>query len=172
MGFEWFKRLFAAPPVVDEFSAVRSGKMHLRGQVKGGPQQLRSPVKGIPCVAFFYKAWYPTQGRTGVIERMLKTAEVYAPMFFLEMAGGSVRVLPEKTGSFDAAQHRELQSGGYQGFRASDQAIKIGEKISIEGRVQRDSDGWFIRPKEIHLVKESDLPKKPLRSTRKKTHRK
>jgi len=170
-------KLFASSnPPTEALAEVRSGRARLAGTARAGADVLSSPIKGIQSVAFFYRAFYSVQGRTGWAERTLKRAEVYAPEFVLEMRGGTVRVKPKKPGAFSGEEHREISSGGLPRFKAEEQVVRPGDRVTISGRVFQDTDGFFIRPTQIELIatKRSQRPATgaPGKKKRLKTKRK
>ena len=159
MGFDWIKRIAGDKPEIDNVDEISGGTQRLRGTVKCGPETVSSPVKNVPCAAFYYYASYKVQGRTGPAERLLKSCELYSPMFFLEMKGGSVRVLSKKKGEpFDNARHRALKAGAPPRAEFLEQLVRDGTQLSIKGKVSKDDEGWFISPKVVTLLE--DQPKK------------
>ena len=165
------KQLFESKEPVTDFAEVRKGRMRLKGKVKAGPESVRSPIKSIPCVAFFYRAWYNVRGRTGAVERILGAAEVYAPVFYIEMKGGALRVTPKKTGSFSAAEHREIVGRRVSGLQTTEQIIKHGSTIGIDGKVVRTADGLCLIPSKIQLIEEDKRKKRGKKKQRPKRRR-
>ena len=152
---DWIKRIAGDKPEIDSIDDISSGTMRLRGTVKCGPETVSSPVKNVPCAAFYYHASYKIQGRTGPAERILKTCQLYSPLFFLEMKGGSVRVLSKRQGEvFDNAEHRALKAGAPPRAEFLEQLVRDGTRLLIKGKVKKDDEGWFIRPKVVALLED------------------
>jgi len=82
MKLDWIRRIVQPKPAVAELTSVRRGTQHVKGVVKSGPELLRSPYKGVSCVAFFCRAYYQVQGRTGMTETNLKAIGAHTPVFF------------------------------------------------------------------------------------------
>lgn len=168
MGFASILKWLAPLEPVDDYQMLQPGRSHIRGTIQGGLQLLTSPIESIPCVAFFYRAWYMAAGRMGFVQRELKSVEVYAPEFYLDMGGGRVRVIHKTPGSFDTAEHLDLQTRGFQGLKQTEQPLKPDDRISILGPLRKDGEEWTIVPKEIRVVeikppKKSSKKKKKLR---------
>jgi hypothetical protein len=169
MALDFLKNLFRPSPDVAQLAGVHAGTMALVGKVKAGPESVRSPVKGVPCVAFHYRAFYFVQGRTGLAERSLKSLEVHAPAYFLELEGGSVKVAGKKSEPFSNIDHREIAGHGFQNFRAEEQVVRSGARVRIKGRVWRDGDSWVIEPRQVALLGEPESPAEALRAARRRT---
>ena len=179
MKLDWLKNMAGGKPETEDFDDLSTGTAQLRGTVKHGPETVNSPVANVPCAAFYYHAAYPVQGRTGLAERVLKTCEFYSPQFFLEINGGSVRVLSKSKGEpFDNQGHRALKAGAPPRTEFLEQLVRNGTQLSIKGKVGQDDEGWYIRPKVVTLLE--DPPKKkalqrtpqPKKSQRKKNQAK
>jgi len=170
MVLDFLKRIFASPEPVTALEDVGTGKQILRGVVKQDGDLVRSPLKGVTCVAFYYRAYYKAQARGKYVDRVIKDAEVYAPRFAIELQGGVVAVVPRKTGSFDTAEHRAVMGRGFTGFQAHEQVIRPGDRVAIRGRVSRDGEGFRIRPEQIDMLGSAgdDLP---VRTGKKRRHR-
>ena len=164
MSMDWIKRIAGDKPEIDNVDEISSGTQRLRGTVKCGPETVSSPVKNVPCAAFYYYASYKVQGRTGPSERLLKSCELYSPVFFLEMNGGFVRVLSKKKGEpFDNAGHRALKAGAPPRAEFLEQLVRNGTQLSIKGKVSKDDEGWFISPKVVTLLEEPPKKKPQVR---------
>jgi hypothetical protein len=168
MVLELLKKLFGGKTEIKEFSALRAGGAVVHGTVKGGEELVRSPLKGLTCVAFYYRAAYKAQARGKTVDRVVKEAEVYAPAFSLAMEGGELRVLPPKSASFDAAEHRQLMGGRFPGFQATEQLIRPGSRVKLHGTVVKDGDGFFLRLKQIDLPKDGEGEAGPYRRPEKR----
>ncbi|MBN1770002.1 MAG: hypothetical protein JXB32_01980 [Deltaproteobacteria bacterium] len=172
MVLDLLRRLFGGGKEITSFEELRPGKAVLRGTIKAGDEQVRSPLKGLGCVAYYYKASYKAQARGKWVERVVKDAEVYAPSFGLALEGGTIRVLPPRGVPLDPQEHRQLQARGFPGFQATEQLIRPGTLVKLEGSVQRDGEGFVLRLRRIDLVPEAEQQagpyKRPERRRRKK----
>ncbi|MBI5501502.1 MAG: hypothetical protein HY907_14750 [Deltaproteobacteria bacterium] len=153
MVIELLRRIFGGKQDVAEFEKLRSGRVVAHGTIKGGNELVRSPLKGLTCVAFYYRAAYKAQARGKTVDRVVKEAEVYAPAFALAMEGGTLPVVPPKSAAFDAAEHRQLM-GRFPGFHATEQLIRPGARVKLHGTVVRDGDGFVLRLRQIDLPQE------------------
>lgn len=176
MVWKLLKRVFSPPREVRALSDVNPGKAVLRGTIRALGDTVRSPVKGLSCVAFYYRAFYKAQSRGRWVDRVIKEAEVYAPRFLIEMDGGIVTVVPRRTGSFTPEQHREVQRMGLQGLRITEQVIRPGDRVRIRGRVRSSGDAFEIEPVQIDMLgaeEESRGPaaRPPTKKKRKKRQR-
>jgi hypothetical protein len=153
---------------------VRPGRAVLQGTIKAAEEQVRSPLKSLTCVAYYYRAWYKAQARGKWVERVVKESEVYAPSFYLAMQGGDLLVRAPASGkAMDAAKHRELMGRGFHGFQASEQIIRAGSKVTLRGRVVREGDVLCLRLRQIDLAPEAEEEGGPYRRPerrRKKRH--
>jgi hypothetical protein len=149
-------RIFGGKRDVAEFSALRPGRVIAHGTIKGGDELVRSPLKGLSCVAFYYRAFYKAQARGKWVDRVMREAEVYAPAFALQMEGGVLRVLPPKSAKFEASEHRELLGRGFKGFQASEQVIRPGSRVKLHGLVVRDGESFVLRLTRIDLPGEEE----------------
>jgi hypothetical protein len=166
------RRLFGGRKEVASFAELRPGKAVLRGTIKAGDEQVRSPLKGLSCVAYYYRAAYKAQARGKWVERVLKDAEVYAPSFQLTLEGGTIRVVPPRSAPFDPQEHRQFQGRGFPGFQATEQLIRAGTTVKLEGSVRRDGEEFVLHLQRIDLVTEEEQQagpyKRPERRRRKK----
>jgi len=155
------KRLWYGPPLIKSAEEMAAGKAVVEGVAAASGETLISPLTATPCVAYKYKAVYLTPSRTqGVAERLLKEAEVYAPVFELKIEGGNVKVVPETPGEFDRAEHQKLQSGGFRGFKVDEVLIRPGQRIRVMGTLSREGegeDGFVLHLRKIELVEETPL---------------
>jgi len=164
--------IFGGKQDIADFSALRVGRAVAHGTIKGGTDQVRSPLKGLSCVAFYYRAWYKAQARGKWVERVVKEAEVYAPSFGLEMEGGVLRVVPPKSVPFEAAEHRALLGRGFTGFQATEQVIRPGSRVKLHGTVSKDADGFYLRLKQIDLPKSDEEEGGPYKRPERRRRRK
>jgi len=156
MVLELLKRWFGGGKEIVSSDDLRPGKAVLRGTVKAGEEQVRSPLKGLTCVAYYYRAWYKAQARGKWVERVMKDAEVYAPWFGLALEGGEVRVQPPRSAPFDPQEHRQLMARGFPGFQAAEQVIRPGTKVKLRGNLRRDGGTWVLRLRRIDLIPDED----------------
>ena len=172
MVFDLLRRLFGGNKEIDSFDELRPGKAVLRGTIKAGDEQVRSPLKGLSCVAYYYRAAYKAQARGKWVERVVKDAEVYAPSFALLLDGGTIRVVPPRGVPLDPQEHRQLQARGFPGFQATEQLIRPGSVVKLEGNVHREGEELVLRLRRIVLVPEVEQQagpyKRPERRRRKK----
>ncbi|MBI5486072.1 MAG: hypothetical protein HY905_01930 [Deltaproteobacteria bacterium] len=170
MVIDLLRRIFGGKQDVAEYEKLRPGRVVAHGTIKGGEELVRSPLKSLTCVAFYYRAWYKAQARGKTVDRVVKEAEVYAPAFELAMEGGTLRVAPPKSRSFDAAEHRQLM-GRFPGFQATEQLIRPGARVKLHGSVARDGDGFVLRLKQIDLPKDEGEEGGPYRRPEKRRKR-
>ncbi|MFH1437740.1 MAG: hypothetical protein ABIJ56_18680 [Pseudomonadota bacterium] len=151
-----FKRLWYGPPLVTNADELVKGTVIIEGTVGDSKESLVSPLTKSNCIAFKYRATYRTPSRTqGVVERLLKDVEVYSPEFQMSLDGGSIKVVPTAQGEFDAAQHQELQSGGFAGFKAEEFLIRRGTKVRARGKLSRgEADGFVLRLQEMEILEQ------------------
>ena len=171
MVLDLLRRLFGGKKDIADFSALRPGTAVLHGTVKGGDELVRSPLKGLTCVAFYYRACYKAQARGKTVDRVVKEAEVYAPAFSLAMEGGTLRVVPPRSDTFDAAEHRQLMGGRFPGFQATEQLIRPGSRVKLHGTVSKDGEGFLLRLKQIDLPKDDEAEGGPYRRPAKRRRR-
>lgn len=170
MVWDLLKRVFASPGPVTAFDDVQPGKAILRGVVRADGESVRSPIKGMSCLAFYYRASQRMPARGKMVDRVVKDAEVYAPRFAIELEGGTVAVVPSKPGTFDTAGHREVMAVAAPGTQTTEQIIKPGDRVAIHGTVSRDGDGYRIRPVQIDMLGAAEEPR-PGRPAKKKRRR-
>lgn len=173
MVLELFRRLFGRQEV-DDYGRLRPGRAAVRGTIRGGDDLVRSPLKGLTCVAFYYRAVYAAQARGKTVDRVVKEAEVYAPSFSLAMEGGVLRVVAPRSAPFTAAEHRELLGGGLRGLQTTEQVIRPGSRVRLHGRVVREGDGLVLHLRQIDLLPTEETEAGPYRRPppRKKRRRK
>lgn len=139
------KRFFAAPAVYGRFADLAPGRVILEGDVRTGERgTLSSPLKGAPCVAFFYTARYQSPSRGGALTlRPLRAVEGFHP-FGLELDGGRVEAVPRTPGSFTQADHQALAANGYPGFTAEEELVGPRARVQVHGVLKRDGDTWTL----------------------------
>jgi hypothetical protein len=172
MVLELLKRWFGGGKELVSYDELRPGKAVLRGTVKAGEEQVRSPLKGLSCVAYYYRAWYKAQARGKWVERVVKDAEVYAPSFVLALDGGEVRVQSPRSAPFDPQEHRQLLARGFTGFQATEQVIRAGTKVKLTGNVHRDGEKWVLRLRRIDLIPEEEQAAGPYKRPERRRRRK
>ncbi|MDI7269641.1 MAG: hypothetical protein QME96_16760 [Myxococcota bacterium] len=169
MPWDLLRRIFGPLPVVTSLDAVRPGRSMLVGTVKADGDLVRSPLKGLSCVAYYYRASYDAQTRGQKLERVVKQAEVYAPRFALEMEGGTLAVVPAKPGSFDPAEHRRLTGSGMPGLRVVEQIIRPGDRVRIRGVVRVRDGRPAVSPAEIVILGADEHgPRRPPRTAKRR----
>ena len=172
MMLDLLRRIFGRKRAVEVFGELQPGRVIAHGTTKAGETQVRSPLKGLTCVAFYYRAWYKAQARGKWVERVVKEAEVYAPSFNLEMEGGVLRVVPPKSAPFDAQEHRALLGRGFQGFQANEQLIRAGSKVALHGAIVKDAEGLVLKLTQIDLPKSEEEEGGPYRRPEKRRRKK
>jgi hypothetical protein len=142
---------FKDPEPTEKFADVVPGVNVVDGIAKVD-EPLRSPVRGQNCVAFFYRSFFViTGGRAPAIHK-LKQAEVYAP-FTLEMAGGSLEVVPAKPGKWEDGTHQRLQKEYQKGFQGTEEVIMPGAKVRLKGKVKEVGGQKVLKMKEMTVLK-------------------
>jgi hypothetical protein len=172
MVLQLFKRLFAPPPVVRKTAELRPGSACLEGVLVAGPDQVRSITKNVPCVAFYYHAFYKAQARGKWVERVLKDVDVYSQEFSLKLEDGVVPVTPPKGGTVDMDEHRSYQGGRFPGFEVKEQLLRAGARVRLHGRVVREDGGFRLRLDKIELLPEVDEGPQPYRRPPKRRRKK
>ncbi len=158
------KKLFEPTPEFTSTGELRLGRVVLRGRALAGPEVLHSPIHGKTCLAFFYRATYQVPSRGSWIRRLFRQAEVYSPMFYLELEDGRVVVVPRKTDQMSAEDHHEIRARNLHGLEAAEQLICSGDHVRINGKLLARGDGMVLEPRSIELL--PPLPKKrPKRRT-------
>lgn len=156
-----FKRIWYGPPVVQRFEELAAGKAIVEGTAAAGAVEdmIISPLTGSTCVAYHYRATYRAASRTqGVVERVLKDIQVYAPAFALKLEGGTLRVVPAESGTFDKEEHRQLQTGSLAGFSAKEQIITPGARVRAKGTVRKEGDeGFVLSLKTLEIIPEEPM---------------
>jgi len=172
MVLDLLLRIFGPKRDVETFGELRPGRVIAHGTVKAGETLVRSPLKGLTCVAFYYRAYYKAQARGKAVDRVVKEAEVYAPSFSLEMEGGVLRVVPPKSAAFDAQEHRALLGRGFHGFQATEQLIRPGSRVALHGAIVRDAEGFVLKLTQIDLPKSEEEEGGPYRRPEKRRRKK
>ncbi len=144
---------------VSRFDELEEGRAAADGVVRVGEAgEILSPVNSRPCVAFYYNAFAITgSGRGGFIPRKIRSAEVYGP-FVLEMEGGRVLAVPEKSDAFAGEDHRALSGQGHENFRATEDLIALGAKVRLWGRVRREGDEVVLRYRKVEVLSRALVP--------------
>jgi hypothetical protein len=133
------------PKPVSTLSDLEPGRAIIEGIARAGEEgTLVSPVRGQPCLAFYYRAFHVVGSRSGqMMPRKLRTHEVYHP-FELELPDGRLRAVPKTSDDFTAADHKALSGAGYQGFRAVEDLFSLGTRVRIWGVAKRDGEQWTL----------------------------
>jgi hypothetical protein len=147
------KQLFAPPRLVTRLDDLAPGSVVIDGDVRlGADGPLASPIKGQPCVAFFYTATHRTPGRqAGMTERPLRTVEGFAP-FELELDGGRIDAVPATPGSFDRDAHQKLAGAGYAQFQAAELIVAPRARVRLWGVAKRKDDRWIVTYRRIEKL--------------------
>ena len=138
---------------VSKVAELESGRAAAEGFVRLGKDGgMVSPVKGRPCVAFYYKAFHLVGSRTGqMMPRKLRIHEVYHP-FELELDDGSLRAVPKKSDDFTSDDHKALSGHGYQGFKAIEDLVSPGNRVRIYGVAREDEGSWELTFNKLEVV--------------------
>lgn len=160
------------PRPVSTLAALEGGRAAAEGIVRKSDEGfLSSPVKGQPCVAFYYQAIHLVGNRAGqMMPRRLRTEETYHA-FDLELEDGRLRALPKKAARFGRDQHMALSSAGYQGFRATEQIIPLGTRVRIHGRARKVGDAWTFIYHKLEPI-EATVRSEPVPAKRRKKGKK
>jgi hypothetical protein len=147
------------PAPVDDAAQAVSGLNILDGVVRA-TQPIRSPVRGVGCVAFFYRSFlFIPSGRSeappGV--HKIKQAEAYAP-FILEMNGGSVNVSPSKPGSFTQRDHLNLQERYGKRFQGVEEVVLPGARVRVRGKLKVQNGEKTLILKELSVLDKQAAP--------------
>ena len=159
------KKFLFDPVPVSKISDLEQGRVSVEGVVRFDREKLISPVKGIKCVAFYYKASYLTGSRGGgLIQRKLREAGVYIP-FNLEMEDGTIKAVPVKSDQFTAEDHRVLTGRGYEGFKAKEDVITPGTRVRLWGKLKKEDGELVVRFNKVEILQKED---KKVKRTKKK----
>lgn len=159
------------PKPVSKMTEIEEGRVAVEGIVRleENSQKLTSPVKGLPCVAYYYKAMYlrGSRGGQGYVSTKLRTAEVYSA-FNLEVEGGIIKAIPKKSDPFTPDDHRVLTGSGYMGFKAIEDIISPGAHIRLWGDAKKDGDSFIIKFSKIEFIEpKADATKRKKRKGKK-----
>ena len=148
-----------APAEVAALRDAPPGPVRLRGTLQC-ETPLSSPIKGLPCAGYLYRASAVGSGRssTGVRMRTLRKATVYADRVFLELDDARVALELPPSDDFSADAHASLTALDLGGFRAVETTLREGQRVSVLGQVRRP-DGAApvrVRVKSIAIVDDSD----------------
>lgn len=147
------------PAPVDDAEQAVAGLNILDGVVRVA-EPIRSPVRGVGCVAFFYRSFlFIPSGRSeappGV--HKIKQAEAYSP-FILEMKGGNVNVSPSKPGSFTQRDHQNLQKRYGKLFQGVEEVVLPGARVRVRGKVKIQNGEKTIVLKELTVLDQQTSP--------------
>ena len=146
------KKLFADPKLIIRVEELESGPVVVDGAIRVGPGALTSPIKSQPCVAFFYTASHRVVGRAAqATERPLRNVEVFAP-FELELEDGRLDAVPRVPGAFAAADHQELASSHYEGFRATEEIVPTRARVRLHGDARRKGETWVLTYRRLEIL--------------------
>ena len=142
--------LFEGEPISGK-EEMRSGKVAVDGVIRAG-ETVSSPVKGRPCIAFFYESFLVVMTQGMGVPKKYKKFKVFLP-FDLEIEGDfKVSVVPSRSDSFDGVEHRRLLTGGPPGYRATEEVILDGTRVRVHGRARREGDRYVIRMKRMQVL--------------------
>lgn len=146
------KFLSDAKPVstIDEMEEGRAAAEGIIRLGEDGP--LISPVRGNPCIAFYYKAFHLVGSRAGqMMPRKLQTHEVYHS-FDLELQDGRIHAVPKKPGDFSSDDHKALSGVGYEGFKAIEDLVSPGMRVRIYGTAKKQDERWVLQYSKLEVV--------------------
>ena len=123
-------------------------------------EPIRSPVRGVPCAAFFYRSFLFIPGRgpespPGM--HKIRQTEDYAP-FTLEMEGGTVAVVPAKAAMFTQQDHRDLQARYGAKFQGVEEVVLPGAKVRVRGKVKVQDGLKVLTLKELTVLEKQVAP--------------
>ena len=166
-----FVKFISDAKPVSKLSELELGRAAAEGIIRLGSEgSITSPVKGRPCVAFYYNAYHLLGSRGGqMMLSKLKTHEVYHS-FELELEDGRIIARPKKSDKFSAADHKKLSGAGYQGFRATEDLVSPGTRVRIYGVVKQGEKMLELIFNKLELVESapSATPTTPSQKKRKK----
>ncbi len=165
--FKSVAKFLSDTKAVANVADLEVGRAGAEGIVRLGPDgPLVSPVRGQPCVAFFYTAIHVVGGRMPQ-PRKLRVEEVYHS-FDLEMEGGRIHVVPKKSDEFSSDDHKELSGVGYVGFRAVEDLVSAGSRVRLFGTLKREGDEWTLRYRKLEMIQGASAGTNGAPSTAKK----
>lgn len=147
------KTFIKDPEPVDGAHQVVPGLNVLEGTVRL-VDPIRSPVRGVPCAAFFYRSFLFIPPKTPEAPpgmHKIKEVEAYAS-FILEMTGGSVAVTPAKPGAFTQRDHQEFQARYGNKFQGVEETVLPGARVRVRGKVKILNGEKVLILKEITLL--------------------
>ncbi|HVV85440.1 MAG TPA: hypothetical protein VHE35_20415 [Kofleriaceae bacterium] len=164
------KKLFKDPRLVTRFDDLEAGQLVVEGAVRlGDGEAMASPIKGQPCVAFFYTAAHQTPSRQASLQvRPLRHVEIFAP-FELELDGGRIDAVPRVPGSFSREDHQKLAGAGYANFRATEEVVPPRTRVRVWGVARRHGDRWTLTYRRIEKLgaeRKAGKPGKPAKRKR------
>ena len=146
------KNFLFDPTPEGTFEEIEPGRALLDGTVFI-EEPLRSPVKGAPCAAYFYRAFLVIDGGRAPAIHKLKQAEVYAP-FVLKMDGGEIAVHPPGRSRFDRDEHLALSRQYTKGFQGIEEIVPPGARVRVKGRIRRHGDHLEMRLRSVTVLEE------------------
>lgn len=147
------KTFIKDPKPVQAADQVEPGLNVLDGTVRVN-EPIRSPVRGVPCAAFFYRSFLFIPAKTPEAPpgmHKIKEAEAYAS-FTLEMDGGSIGVTPAKPGAFTQRDHQAFQARYGNTFQGIEETILPGARVRVRGKVKIQNGEKILILKEITVL--------------------
>lgn len=136
------KEVFASPTERTALAGAREGKVTLEGTIVAGEQELRSPIRGFACVAFYYRATWKAKSRDTEITRVHRQAECYAP-FFLDLEDQRLTVVPPEGELFTEEDHARILGAGINGLEPAEQLVRAGDRARLHGRLHLGDRPWL-----------------------------
>lgn len=149
------KTFIKDPPPTDSFADLAPGLNVLEGTVRTS-DPIRSPVRGLSCVAFFYRSFLVISGGRAPAIHKIRQVEVYAP-FELEMNGGVLTVTPTRQTLFEQRDHRELQKRYGAQFQGLEEVIVPGARVKVRGKAKKTDEGWVLTLKDIEVIEKQTV---------------
>jgi hypothetical protein len=139
-----------APDAVGALSEASAGRVRLVGVLRSDAP-IESPIRGRPCVGFFYRASGAGSGRSssGARMRPLRRATVYAPELQLELDDGTVALSMPLSDEFSAEDHAKLAAADLFGFRAVETTLRDGQRACVEGRLDLGPGGARMQVQSV-----------------------
>ncbi len=166
------KDVFTSPGDRTTITGVRPGKATFMGTLRAGEEQLTSPVQGVPCLAFYYRATWKAKTRDNETTRVHRQAECYAPGFWIELADEPLWVVPKTNESFTRDDHLTILGAGIPGLEPGEQLVQTGDRVRLHGKLNRDNEQPFFELSRIDILEARPLETKSgNRAARRKAQR-
>jgi hypothetical protein len=155
MVWNKIKDVFVTPVERSSLAGASAGKVILTGTIAAGDEELRSPIHGYACVAFFYRATWKAKTRDSETTRVHRQAERYA-QFFLELEDASLPVVSRRSEDFGKQDHMQILAAGIPGLEPAEQLVRAGDRVRLHGRLHTGEQTW------LELVQLDILEARPL----------